>query len=308
MSLPDTFDINSVGTDSHLQFLNWTVDNNGAWDYAADTRGYTYAAVVEYDDTPSPPATPSPSCPPSPTASTSTGTCAAPAARTSSSSGATTSLGRSCIARPQRRRPPPQLRQPRATWASIATPIKPISPAHDHHARHHRTVENFGAVKYGFGLNVEQELTDNLRVFGRFGWNEGQHESFAYTEVDQTVEFGGDYRRQRAGLAPTTSSASPSSPTPSSATTSTISRSAASASSSATASLNYAREDILEGYYTAPRLARSLLRARRPVHRPPRLQPGPRPRPRRIRPHARRLLKLTLSFPKGIRVCHSASS
>ena len=27
----------------------------------------------------------------------------------------------------------------------------------------------------------------------RLGWNEGQHESFAYTEVDQTMEFGGDY-------------------------------------------------------------------------------------------------------------------
>jgi carbohydrate-selective porin OprB len=48
-------------------------------------------------------------------------------------------------------------------------------------------------VKYGFGLNFEQELTDNLRVFGRFGWNEGGHESFAYTEVDQTFAFGGDY-------------------------------------------------------------------------------------------------------------------
>jgi high affinity Mn2+ porin len=33
-----------------------------------------------------------------------------------------------------------------------------------------------------------------LRVFARFGWNEGQHESFAYTEVDQTVEVGGDLR------------------------------------------------------------------------------------------------------------------
>jgi len=35
----DWFDINGVGNDSHLQFLNWTVDNNGAYDYAADTRG-----------------------------------------------------------------------------------------------------------------------------------------------------------------------------------------------------------------------------------------------------------------------------
>ena len=40
-------------------------------------------------------------------------------------------------------------------------------------------------------------MTENLRVFGRFGWNEGQHESFAYTEVDQTVEAGGDYAGSR---------------------------------------------------------------------------------------------------------------
>ena len=53
--------------------------------------------------------------------------------------------------------------------------------------------ERFGAVKYGFGLNTEQEVTDNLRLFGRFGWNEDQHESFAYTEVGQTILFGGDY-------------------------------------------------------------------------------------------------------------------
>ena len=50
MTLPDFFDINSVGSDSHLQFMNWTIDNNGAWDYAADTRGYTVGGMAEYDD------------------------------------------------------------------------------------------------------------------------------------------------------------------------------------------------------------------------------------------------------------------
>ena len=50
MGLPDTLDVNSVGSDSHMQFTNWTIDNNGAWDYAADTRGYTMAGVLEYDD------------------------------------------------------------------------------------------------------------------------------------------------------------------------------------------------------------------------------------------------------------------
>src|SRR5437016_4531947 len=49
MGINDFFDVNSGGTDSHLQFMNWTVDNNGAYDYAADTRGYTWGAVVEYE-------------------------------------------------------------------------------------------------------------------------------------------------------------------------------------------------------------------------------------------------------------------
>jgi len=38
-SLADFFDLNDVGSDSHLQFMNWCDDQNGAWDYAANTRG-----------------------------------------------------------------------------------------------------------------------------------------------------------------------------------------------------------------------------------------------------------------------------
>ena len=65
-----------------------------------------------------------------------------------------------------------------------------------------------GRVKYGFGINLEQQLSASLRAFGRFGWNEGRHESFAYTEVDQTFAFGADYagdrwhrRHDKVGLA-----------------------------------------------------------------------------------------------------------
>src|SRR5580658_8790068 len=50
MDLVDFFDVNTWGSDSHFQFLNWTVDDNGAYDYAANTRGYTDGAIVEYDD------------------------------------------------------------------------------------------------------------------------------------------------------------------------------------------------------------------------------------------------------------------
>jgi hypothetical protein len=48
MSTVDFFDLNSAGSDSHLQFMNWALVNNGAYDYAADTRGYTYGFVAEY--------------------------------------------------------------------------------------------------------------------------------------------------------------------------------------------------------------------------------------------------------------------
>src|SRR5664279_846220 len=50
MGMNDFLDTNDAGTDSHLQFMNWTVDDNGAYDYAADTRGYTMGMLAEYHD------------------------------------------------------------------------------------------------------------------------------------------------------------------------------------------------------------------------------------------------------------------
>lgn len=191
MSLPDYFDINSIGSDSHLQFLNWTVNNNGAWDYAADTRGYTYGAVLEYHDR---------------SWSARYGLAAMPTVANgidldwafSRASGQNfefelrkSLLGR--LVRPDR-----------------SGTVRILSFVNHAHMGLYRDAVNaylsgedktpdisahakFGAVKYGFGLNAEQEITSNLRAFLRVGWNEGQHESFAYTEVDQTVAFGGDY-------------------------------------------------------------------------------------------------------------------
>src|SRR5260370_41063710 len=48
ISIVDWFDNNSVANTSHNQFLNWTIDNNGGYDYSADTRGYTYGLHLEY--------------------------------------------------------------------------------------------------------------------------------------------------------------------------------------------------------------------------------------------------------------------
>lgn len=47
-SLADYFDPNPYAKDPREQFLNWSFLTHGAWDYAADARGYTWGAVLEY--------------------------------------------------------------------------------------------------------------------------------------------------------------------------------------------------------------------------------------------------------------------
>lgn len=189
-TLPDFFDVNDVGSDSHLQFLNWTVDNNGAWDYAADTRGYTVGGMAEYDDK---------------AWSLRYGLFAMPIA----ANGIALDWA---LSRAHAQNGEFELRQSFVAGRKGVTRI--LFYGNNAHMGVYREAvraylagidktptinahEHFGALKYGLGYNTMQELTDNLRVFGRFGWNEGQHESFAYTEVDQTVELGGDYAMRR---------------------------------------------------------------------------------------------------------------
>ncbi len=190
MTLPDFFDFNDIGSDSHLQFMNWTVDNNGAWDYAADTRGYTVGGMTEYDDR---------------WWSFRYGVFAMPIvangidldwafSRAHGQNGefelrhslVPNSKGTTRLLFYANRAHMGTYREAVRAFLD-GTDSTPKITAHEH----------FGALKYGFGYNAQQELSDNLRVFGRFGWNEGQHESFAYTEVDQTVETGGDYSGRR---------------------------------------------------------------------------------------------------------------
>lgn len=190
MTLPDFFDVSGPGSDSHLQFMNWTVDNNGAWDYAADTRGYTVGAMAEYDDR---------------AWSVRYGLFAMPTmangidmdwafSRAHAQNGEF-ELRHSFV--PQRKGVTRILfyanRAHMGTYREAVNAFLAGADKTPDITKH----EHFSALKYGLGYSIEQELTENLRLFGRFGWNEGQHESFAYTEVDQTLEAGADYAGAR---------------------------------------------------------------------------------------------------------------
>src|SRR5215472_2591673 len=242
-SLPDFFDLNSAGSDTHFQFNNWAVDNNGAWDYAADTRGYTVSLVAEYQDRNW-------------------------GFRFGEALMPKVANGIDLVWRPwevHAENYEYELRRsllPRKSGAirvlaftnhanmgiyrnAVADFDNGVTPTPDitHHPWHITR-------KYGFGVNLEQSLSSWLTAFGRFGWDNGKTESFAYTEVDQTFQGGLGakgaqwHRRQdRAGIALVTNA---------------ISKDhqiylgdGGLGFLLGDGKLNYGRENIVEAYYTA---------------------------------------------------------
>ena len=182
MSTVDFFDLNAVGSDSHLQFMNWAAVNNGAYDYAADTRGYTYGLLVEYYDK-------------------------AWVARFGEMLMPTVANGITLdwnIARAAGQNFEleyhPALLKQRSTVVRGLTFLNRANMGSYAAANAMAGTPDItltrrqGRTKYGFGLNAEQELSSILRAFGRVGWNDGRNESFAYTEIDNTVELGTDLR------------------------------------------------------------------------------------------------------------------
>jgi high affinity Mn2+ porin len=44
--------------------------------------------------------------------------------------------------------------------------------------------------KYGFGINMDQELRKDLGAFMRLGWSDGKNQTFEFTDVDRTANGG----------------------------------------------------------------------------------------------------------------------
>jgi high affinity Mn2+ porin len=199
--MADFVDLNTWGSDSHLQFLNWTVDNNGAYDYAANTRGYTDGVLVEYDDH-------------------------WWSARFVEALMPKVANGIHLDADIARARSENLEFEARGKMiAHRAGTVRLLSYLnHANMGNYREAIEDYlagpktsppditstrsqGRHRYGFGLNFEQEITPQVGVFGRLGWSDGRNESFAYTEDDRTLQLGGfangapwHRRNDRAGV------------------------------------------------------------------------------------------------------------
>jgi high affinity Mn2+ porin len=181
-SMPDFFDLNSVGSDTKFQFLNWTTDNNGAYDYAADTRGYTVGLTADYEDR-------------------NWGFRFAEALMPKVANGI------DLVWRPWQVHAenfeyelrhgviPSKAGVVRllafTNYANMGIYRDQVIQAAEQDTTPDITAHPWRITrKYGFGLNFEQNLTHYLTAFARFGWDNGKTESFAYTEVDQTFAEG----------------------------------------------------------------------------------------------------------------------
>ncbi|MFT4023774.1 MAG: carbohydrate porin [Flavihumibacter sp.] len=155
--------------------MNWSLMSNGAWDYPANTRGYTYSLMAEL---------------------------ILPCweFRAATSMVPTYANGPSIdlhyfkahaetveAARKFRLANRPGILRLLAFRNVTKAPAYQTATATDKDVIYGK---RYGGVKYGFGMSAEQEIAKDLSLFARAGWNDGKTATWAFTEIDQTASAG----------------------------------------------------------------------------------------------------------------------
>ncbi|MFC5741409.1 carbohydrate porin [Dyella tabacisoli] len=176
----DIFEKSNYANDPRTQFLNWALITHGAWDYAADARAYTIGAAAEFywDD---------------------------------------------WAVRVGRFMEPKVANGPKLNYQIGRFHGDQFELEHDHKigdlpglvrvmvfrnrafAGNYRDAINAAQVnggvpdvtsvrkdanKTGYGLSVEQRITDDIGVFARASYADDKVEEYAFTEIDKTVSGG----------------------------------------------------------------------------------------------------------------------
>ena len=180
-SLSDFFDNNSYTHDPRTQFMTWAVMYNGAWDYPADTRGYTWGWVHEFH-----------------TRNWSLRYASAAEPRVANGGRFDRRLfrDRGDVFEGERRYSlgghPGAVRlleyfnhTHSGTYADAVRLGEQTGTTPDVDA-----VKHYGTLKYGTGVNVEQEIARDAGLFIRLGWNDGKSQDFAFTAIDRLASGG----------------------------------------------------------------------------------------------------------------------
>ncbi len=184
LSLSDIFDNNSYSHDPRTQFMNWALMSNGAWDYPANTRGYTDAVALQYIN---------------PSWSISIAGSLVPTYANGpeldynylKASGTTVEFVKNTV-----------FNKHKGAIRLLLYRNVSKAPAYrdliNNNINKTDTLDatygkKYGGVKYGFGINMEQELSQNLGMFFRTSYNDGKTATWAFTEIDQSASLGFNY-------------------------------------------------------------------------------------------------------------------
>jgi high affinity Mn2+ porin len=177
MSATDQFDNNRYSHDPRTQLLNWSLMYNGAWDYPANVRGYTYGVTLELNTF---------------YYAVRYGIFAEPSVANGAEIDPHILRANGQILEVEEHYTLGQHGGVLRQWAylnhahmgnySQAVAEMPVDPD--------ITLTRAYRFKYGFGGNLEQELTQDLGLFVKVGWNDGHSESWAFTEIDETAAAG----------------------------------------------------------------------------------------------------------------------
>lgn len=185
----DIFDNNAYANDARTQFMNWAFTANAAWDYPADALGYTTGVAVELNQ---------------PRWALRYGFFQITSMRNgftaedqyllwpgepSGGDGRFWHAWDMVVENEQRysiKSHPGILRilgyvnQGEFGGYQAALYAPDVNIDLTHALRH----------EFGFGLNFEQEITKNIGVFSRLGWNDGITEAWMFTDVNHTGSVG----------------------------------------------------------------------------------------------------------------------
>ncbi|HUB09356.1 MAG TPA: carbohydrate porin [Myxococcales bacterium] len=175
---PDQFDANPVSNDPHYRFTNWGLWASAAYDYAADTHGYTYGltAVLDWNEW-----------------SARAGWTLEPLYANQMQMDFEFWRSFSLILEGERRwtvhdRPGAV----RLLGALNVARMGSYEEAYDDPQYHDdvTATREFGRQKYNVAASANQELARGLSGFVRASWDDGATETWAFTEVDRSLALG----------------------------------------------------------------------------------------------------------------------
>jgi high affinity Mn2+ porin len=178
IGVADYFDNNSYSHDPRTQFMSWALMSNGAWDYPANTRGYTPSFVLTYVNPKNELRYDISQVPLTANGNDMNSDVIKANSQTIEYTRKQCMLKKKGIIRVLGFFTTANMGS--YTQSIALSPVNPLI----------EDTRQYGRSKYGIAINAEQELNSYIGCFFKVGWNDGNNETWMFTEIDRSASLG----------------------------------------------------------------------------------------------------------------------